>query len=36
VHHHTEAEMTGEMIDMYRCPVEIIAHGLPHRVFKEH
>lgn len=36
VHHHTEAEVTGEMMDMYRCPVEIIAHGLPHRVFKEH
>jgi zinc transport system ATP-binding protein len=42
-HHHDQAELTGEMLEeMYRCsveevcPVELIAHGLPHRVLKEH
>jgi len=36
VHYHGAAEMTEEMVDMYCCPVELIAHGLPHRVLREH
>ena len=35
--YHDAAEITGEMLDMsYLCPVELVAHGLPHRVLKEH
>lgn len=26
----------GKLEEAYRCPVEIIAHGIPHRVLKEH
>ncbi|MBW1703822.1 MAG: metal ABC transporter ATP-binding protein [Deltaproteobacteria bacterium] len=34
---HDAAEITGEMLEMaYHCPVELIAHGLPHRVLREH
>jgi zinc transport system ATP-binding protein len=34
---HDAAEITGEMLEMaYQCPVELIAHGLPHRVLREH
>jgi len=37
VHQHDAAEMTQEMLDMaYQCPVELIAHGLPHRVLGKH
>ena len=43
LHHHHQAEITGEMLEtMYPCtaeevcPVELVAHGLPHRVFKTH
>lgn len=37
VHQHNAAEMTKEMLDMaYQCPVELIAHGLPHRVLGDH
>lgn len=36
VHYHDEAEVTGDMLDMYECPVELIAHGLPHRVLQDH
>ncbi|MBW1801146.1 MAG: ABC transporter ATP-binding protein [Deltaproteobacteria bacterium] len=43
LHYHNQAEITGEMLDtMYPstaeevCPVEIVAHGLPHRVLKDH
>jgi len=43
LHHHHQAEITGEMLEeMYPCtdeevcPVELIAHGLPHRVLKHH
>jgi zinc transport system ATP-binding protein len=43
LHHHNQAEITGEMLEeMYPCtdedvcPVELIAHGLPHRVLKHH
>jgi zinc transport system ATP-binding protein len=43
LHHHHQAEITGEMLEeMYpcveegTCPVELVAHGLPHRVLKHH
>ncbi len=37
VHQHDAAEVTREMIDMsYKCPVELIAHGMPHRVLGNH
>ncbi len=43
LHYHGHAELTGEMIDMMydcaadeTCPVELIAHGLPHRVLHKH
>lgn len=43
LHYHGHAEVTGEMIEMMynctaeeTCPVELIAHGLPHRVFHSH
>ena len=43
LHYHGHAELTGEMIElMYQCtaeevcPVELIAHGIPHRVLHEH
>jgi zinc transport system ATP-binding protein len=43
LHYHNQAEITGEMLEeMYPCieeevcPVELVAHGLPHRVLKRH
>jgi zinc transport system ATP-binding protein len=43
LHYHNQAEITGEMLEtMYPCtvedvcPVELVAHGLPHRVLKDH
>jgi zinc transport system ATP-binding protein len=37
VHFHGASEVTEEMLEMaYQCPVELIAHGLPHRVFRTH
>jgi len=43
LHYHNQAEITGEMLEtMYPCtveevcPVEIVAHGLPHRVLRDH
>ena len=34
---HDAAEITGEMLEMaYHCPVELIAHGVPHRVLRKH
>ena len=43
LHYHHQAEITGEMLEtMYPCtveevcPVELVAHGLPHRVLKPH
>jgi len=43
LHYHDQAEITGEMMEtMYPCteeaicPVELIAHGLPHRVLQDH
>ena len=43
LHYHDQAEITGDMLEaMYpcseeeACPVELVAHGLPHRVLKKH
>jgi zinc transport system ATP-binding protein len=43
LHYHDQAEITGEMLEaMYACtveevcPVELVAHGLPHRVLADH
>jgi zinc transport system ATP-binding protein len=43
LHYHDQAEITGKMLDtMYSCtveetcPVELVAHGLPHRVLTPH
>jgi zinc transport system ATP-binding protein len=43
LHYHRQAEITGEMMEtMYPCtveevcPVELVAHGLPHRVLQQH
>ncbi len=43
LYYHNQAEITGDMMDaMYpgtpeeTCPVELVAHGLPHRVLKNH
>jgi len=35
--YHDSKEITVEMLEeTYQCPVEMIAHGVPHRVLKEH
>jgi len=43
LHYHNQAEITGDMMKtMYAssedpvCPVELVAHGVPHRVLKDH
>jgi zinc transport system ATP-binding protein len=43
LHYHDQAEITGDMLaSMYPCsveevcPVELVAHGLPHRVLMAH
>jgi zinc transport system ATP-binding protein len=37
LHYHGEKQITPEMIKAtYNCPVELIAHGIPHRVLAEH
>lgn len=34
---HEGGQITKEMIDMaYACPVDLVAHGLPHRVLERH
>ncbi|OPX35579.1 MAG: ABC transporter [Desulfobacteraceae bacterium 4484_190.1] len=34
---HERGEITTKMIDMaYQCPVDLIAHGMPHRVLHKH
>jgi len=34
---HEGGHITQEMIDMaYQCPVDLVAHGLPHRVLHSH
>ena len=35
--HHNSGEITQQMIDQaYRCPVDLVAHGVPHRVLSRH
>ncbi|MBN1888112.1 MAG: metal ABC transporter ATP-binding protein [Thermoflexales bacterium] len=35
--YHGEKQVTPEMLEAaYQCPVDLIAHGVPHRVFAEH
>ncbi|WP_353852664.1 ABC transporter ATP-binding protein [Dehalobacter restrictus] len=35
--YHGEPELSGEIVNnLYGCPVDLIAHGVPHRVLKEH
>lgn len=35
--YHGDKQITPEMLeDAYRCPIDLIAHGVPHRVFREH
>lgn len=37
VHYHDDAEITEDMLQNgYHCPVELIAHGIPHRILKTH
>lgn len=37
VHYHPRPEITAQMLsETYKCPVELIAHGLPHRVLADH
>jgi zinc transport system ATP-binding protein len=34
---HYDNKLTAQMLeDAYRCPVDLIAHGVPHRVFEPH
>jgi zinc transport system ATP-binding protein len=35
--YHGEKQITPDMLKAaYRCPIDLIAHGVPHRVFPEH
>ncbi|MGC9503922.1 metal ABC transporter ATP-binding protein [Baaleninema sp.] len=35
--YHGEKQISAEMLEKtYQCPVDLIAHGVPHRVFPEH
>ncbi|MDI3547964.1 MAG: zinc transport system ATP-binding protein [Halanaerobiales bacterium] len=37
LHYHGDKELDEETVEkIYGCPVELIAHGVPHRVFKVH
>lgn len=37
LHYHPSGELTAEVLEeAYGCPVELIAHGVPHRVLAEH
>ncbi len=37
LYYHGKAELGEEVLhQVYGCPVDLIAHGVPHRVFKEH
>jgi zinc transport system ATP-binding protein len=37
LHYHGEKELTAEMVNAsFGCPVDLIAHGVPHRVLEEH
>jgi zinc transport system ATP-binding protein len=35
--YHSRREITAEMLELaYQCPVDLIAHGVPHRILAEH
>ena len=35
--YHGDRELTSDMLEAaYQCPIDLIAHGVPHRVFPEH
>ena len=35
--YHGRKNITEEMLEtVYACPIDLIAHGVPHRVFPEH
>ena len=35
--YHGDQELTPEMLELaYQCPIDLIAHGVPHRVFSAH
>lgn len=37
LHYHGETELTDSLVEkVFGCPVEIVAHGVPHRVLKYH
>ncbi|OGF62970.1 MAG: ABC transporter [Candidatus Fischerbacteria bacterium RBG_13_37_8] len=37
LHYHDNKEITRETLEaLYHCPVDVIAHGIPHRVLKKH
>ena len=37
LYYHGEKQVTPEMLELaYQCPVDLIAHGVPHRVFQKH
>lgn len=37
LHYHGEAELNEPVVEkVYGCPVDLIAHGIPHRVLKPH
>jgi zinc transport system ATP-binding protein len=37
LHYHPKGELTPKMLEeVYGCPVELIAHGVPHRVLSPH
>jgi zinc transport system ATP-binding protein len=37
LYYHDSKELTAQDIEqVYKCPVELIAHGVPHRIMKEH
>jgi len=37
LHYHDSGEITQPMLDAaYACPVDLVAHGIPHRVLGRH
>ena len=37
LHYHQDKLITSEMLEKtYQCPIDLVAHGVPHRVFNSH
>lgn len=37
LHYHSSNTLTAELLKVYNCPIDVIAHGpIPHRVLKKH